>query len=258
VEEVVSNVAAVVDGGAREIVITGVNMGRYRHDDVDFTTLIGRILDLPGNFRVRISSLEPEPLDDRFLEFFAHPRLCPHLHLCLQSGSDRILLAMRRTYTVDHYRRFVDGIKSRFGDFNLTTDIIVGFPGETEADFDQTCFLASEIGFSHIHTFRYSRRDGTRAARMDEQIPEKIKTKRAQVIREITQRNKRLYRTRWVGRPQKVLIEKVAGGRGHGYGQHYVPVLLTGCDRSLRNTFQDVLIENIEDGEDPSLLGRVR
>jgi threonylcarbamoyladenosine tRNA methylthiotransferase MtaB len=257
VEHVLSNVTAVVEGGAREIVITGVNMGRYRQDDLGFSGLIERILELPGDFRVRVSSLEPEPLDDRLVALFDHPKLCPHLHLCLQSGSDRILLAMRRTYTVDQYRRFVDLIRTRHEDFNLTTDVIVGFPGETDADFASTCRLADELAFSHIHTFRYSRREGTRAARMNEQIPEKIKNRRAETIRQISERNKRRYRSRFLGRRQSVLVETVRAGEAQGYGEYYVPVLLSGTDRSFRNTFRDALIESIEEGEDPALRARV-
>ena len=170
-EKIRENILQVLDFGFREIVLTGVNIGRYVHEGTNFEYLVEKILDIPGDFRVRISSIEPDGYGDKFIELFQHPKLMPHLHLCLQSGSDAVLLRMRRMYTLSEFSSIADKFRNRHPDFNLTTDIIVGFPGETALDFQSTCDLVRDIGFSHIHTFKYSRRKGTRADRMPDQIP---------------------------------------------------------------------------------------
>ena len=253
-DDVLRGVRDAVDRGSREIVITGVNMGRYADDGVDFTALLARVLDLPGDFRVRISSLEPEPLDGRFLALFDNPRLCPHLHLCLQSGSERVLLAMRRTYTAAEYRTFAEELLDRHAGFNLTTDIIVGFPGETEEDFQASCRISRELGFTHVHTFRYSIRDGTLAARMPGQVPDRVKSARSAEIRRISVTNKRRFRDALVGGRETVLIERVSRGRARGYGEHYVPVVLpaAGCSP---NSFVEVDLDSLGSGDDPVVRG---
>ncbi len=254
--EVVEEVRRLAGSGARELVITGVNMGRYGRDGVDLAALLERVLQVPGDFRVRLSSLEPEPLDDRFAALFEHPRMCPHLHLCLQSGSDRILEAMRRTYRAADYVAVAERLRRRAPLLNLTTDIIVGFPGESQEDFEASCRIAREIGFGHIHTFKYSRREGTRAARMDGQVDERVKGERSEVVRRISADSKRLYRRRLVGRVEQVLVEK-AGAAAHGYGEHYVPVAfdLPGAER---NRIYAVTITGLGPGDDPVLEGTAR
>ena len=262
-EDVVENVKAAVDSGSREIVMTGVNMGRYEQEGMDFVDLLERILAIPGQFRVRISSLEPEPLDDRFVHLFDNPRLCPHLHLCLQSGSDRVLLAMRRTYTVGQYLSFVERIRRRHARFNITTDVLVGFPGETDGDFQQTYGIVRDIGFGHVHTFKYSVRDGTRAARMTEQVSEKVKSERSAAIRELSTQMKRAYRNSLVGQKQTVLLERQSREPdvAQGYGELYVPVVVPEPEdgRSFGlNRFAEVELVSLGDGEDPIFRGRSR
>jgi threonylcarbamoyladenosine tRNA methylthiotransferase MtaB len=251
--EITGNIKKVLDFGFKEIVLTGVNIGRYKYGENNFESLIEKILEIPGDFRVRISSIEPDGYGDRFIELFEHPKLMPHLHLCLQSGSDPVLLKMRRMYTVSEFRSIVNKIRSRYADFNLTSDVIVGFPGETEKDFQSTLDVIEEIGFSHIHTFKYSIRKGTRAARMSEQIPDKTKTRRSEIIRRIAEENKRKYRSSLIGKTQTVLLEKIHNTHGTGYGELYVPVRIH-AEGLQRNTFRQVLITGIDEGEDPSLL----
>ncbi|MFP4484503.1 MAG: MiaB/RimO family radical SAM methylthiotransferase [Spirochaetaceae bacterium] len=232
-DQVVAEVAESVRTGAREIVLTGVNMSRYQDGDTPFSALVERVLEIPGEFRVRISSLEPDSIDDRFFAVMQHPKMCPHLHLCLQSGSDRILLKMRRQYDTRGFRDIVARIRRDRPDFNFTTDIIAGFPGETDEDFADTVAMAREIGFSHIHTFPYSLRSRTRAARMPDHVPSAEKTRRAEVIRTVAEENKRRYRASLVGATQHVLVERPepAQGREHGYGELYVPVRIVGAPR---------------------------
>jgi threonylcarbamoyladenosine tRNA methylthiotransferase MtaB len=255
-EKIRENILKVLDFGFREIILTGVNIGRYDHEGTNFESLVEKILDIPGDFRVRISSIEPDGYGDPFIELFQHPKLMPHLHLCLQSGSDAVLLRMRRMYTLSDFRSIVDKFRNSHPDFNLTTDIIVGFPGETAADFQSTCEVVRDIGFSHIHTFKYSRRKGTRANRMPDQVPEKVKAERSEVIRQIGEENKRRYRTSLIGTTEQVLVEKTSQGMARGYGEHYVPISFS-PGQAEKNRIYPVTINDLKDGEDPDLTGEL-
>ena len=251
--EILDNIRQVLDLGFKEIVLTGVNISRYQYDDINFEHLIEKILQTEGNFRLRISSIEPEGFGDMFYDLFSHPKMCPHLHLCLQSGSDRILLQMRRQYNLKQYYTIVSSLRNRYPGFNFTTDIITGFPGETTEDFNETCKVVQDIGFSHIHTFKYSVRKGTRAAGMPEQIPEIIKRQRSEIIRMIAEENKLIYRNTFIGREQTVLVERIQKGVARGYGEHYVPVEFS--SGSEKNTFHTVKISALSDGKDNVLIG---
>jgi len=254
--DIIRNTSNIIDSGYREIVLTGVNIGRYKYEKTDFEDLIEKILSIAGDFRVRISSIEPYGFGDKFISLLSHPKLMPHLHLCMQSGSDRILLKMRRAYSLSDYRAFTDKIRNTYADFNFTTDILVGFPGETDEDFNATSTAAREIGFSHIHTFKYSRRKGTIADKMPDQVPEKIKNERSKIIRNISMENKRRYRTSLIGKTQNVLVEKIRGKTGRGYGELYVPVEFRHPQVS-KNMIQKVLITGLGEGEDPVLYGEI-
>ncbi|MDR3225123.1 MAG: tRNA (N(6)-L-threonylcarbamoyladenosine(37)-C(2))-methylthiotransferase MtaB [Clostridiales Family XIII bacterium] len=186
-DEIVSEARALIANGYKEIVLTGVNAALYGSaggilDVVDAVSEIGGTAsETGGAFRIRLSSLEPTVINaDYARELIKRERLCPHLHLSLQSGSDRILRAMGRRYSMDDYRRIVDVLKKHDAGYAVTTDLIVGFPGETDADFEETLNAVAEIGFSHIHVFKYSKRKGTAAAEMDGQIPEQVKSARSE------------------------------------------------------------------------------
>jgi len=224
VADVLENVRKTIENGFREIVITGVNIGRYEDGETNFENLLGQILEVPGDFRVRISSLEPDGFGDGFVNLFSHPKLMPHLHLCLQSGSDKTLLRMRRMYDVGQFRKIVSQFRSVYPDFNFTTDIIVGFPGETEEEFQQTYDAVKEFNISHVHTFKYSVRKGTRAERLEHHVPEKIKNSRSAMIRQLSDENRLTYYQNLIGKIQDVLIEKVSKTKVSGYGDLYVPV----------------------------------
>ncbi len=251
--EILNNIAEVLRYGFREIVLTGVNIGRYDDNGLKFEQLVSKILDLPGDFRLRISSIEPDGFTDRFFELFHHPKLTPHLHLCLQSGSEDILLRMRRMYTAKQFREMAEKLRKLYPNFNLTTDIIVGFPGETEEDFNKTVEMARMLEFSHIHTFKYSVREGTRASRMTEHIPEKVKNHRSELIRNISDENKRAYYSRMIGKRQRLLIERVGNDHiSRGYGENYIPVRLKAKGQE-KNTFVDVVLTGIHEGREPSV-----
>ncbi len=254
-KDILENVKKVVDNGFKEIVLTGVNIGRYDYEGLRFENLVEQVLEMPGDFRVRISSIEPDGFGFDFAGLFHHPKMTPHLHLCLQSGSDSILLRMRRMYNVKGFMEIVERFKKEQPDFNFTTDIMVGFPGETEQDFAETCKVARNVEFSHIHTFRYSKRKGTRAERMDEQVPEKLKVIRSRIIRDISASNKIKYFNSMVGKTQRVLVEKInKNGIAYGYGEHYTPVRFKAQSAGI-NTFNNISLNSIEQGKEPAIYG---
>jgi threonylcarbamoyladenosine tRNA methylthiotransferase MtaB len=258
VADILENITTVTGFGFKEIVLTGVNIGRYEFEGINFESLVEKILELPGDFRLRISSIEPEGFGDKLFDLFSHPKMTPHLHLCLQSGSDKILLQMRRFYNISAFLGLVEKIRSRYPDFNLTTDIIVGFPGETEDDFIRSCEISKQIGFSHIHTFKYSTRSGTRAERMTDQVPESVRQQRSLIIRNISEENKRKYRLSMLGKDQTVLVEKYNPKTklAKGYGQHYIPVEFR-SEEDPHNRFVKVFLESLGSGPDPVLRGFV-
>ncbi len=253
--EILENISRVIGFGYKEIVLTGVNIGRYSFEGLNFENLVEKILELPGDFRLRIGSIEPEGFGDRLFDLFSHPKLTPHLHLCLQSGSDKILLKMRRMYTAAGFLEIVDKVRARYPDFNFTTDIIVGFPGETNEDFQQTVDFSRRIGFGHIHTFKYSVRNGTRAERMTEQISEKLKTRRSEIIRLVGEEEKLKYRLRMIGKQQTVLVEKIIDRIAQGYGENYLPVKFP-AEEVSSNEYVKVILTSLEKGDDPHLIGK--
>ena len=234
IAEILNDVHANLALGYREIVITGVNISRYHWEGINFSALLERVLAIKGDFRLRISSLEPDQLDERFFALLNHPRMTPHLHLCLQSGSDKILLRMRRQYTVAQYLAMVERIRSRIPNFNFTTDIIVGFPDEDSADFAASCRVVQQVGFSHVHTFPYALRRGTRAERMPHHLPPSLIRRRSAAMRKLAARLKHSYRKQLLGSRQRVLTEQLqrtgAQWWWRGYGQHYLPVAIAVVD----------------------------
>jgi threonylcarbamoyladenosine tRNA methylthiotransferase MtaB len=255
-DAILDNIRRVLDNGFKEIVITGVNIGRYRHKGFHFEQLLEHVLELSGDFRVRISSMEPDGFGPDFHKLFAHPRMAPHLHLCIQSGSDPILKKMRRMYTVGSFLKILESFRSAYPDFNFTTDVIVGFPGETEEDFAQTLRIVKEARFSHIHTFRYSRRKGTRADRLEDQVAEQVKAERSEIIRHVSEEIRQQYMDSMLGKTERVLIEKIdSKGMAQGYGEHYLPVQFP-TSIHTKNVFREVLLENTLPGDPPMIIGR--
>lgn len=218
VDEVVAEVAGLVEAGYREIVLTGIHLGHY---GVDLSLgkpqaawsrlwhLLEKLANLPGEFRIRLSSLEATEVTENFVRVLADysPKICPHLHLSLQSGSNRILKAMKRRYRIERFLEKCDALRQRLDQPAFTTDIIVGFPGETEADFQETLKAAEHAGFSKIHVFPFSARKGTEAASYSEQIsPPILQDRRNRLL--IADRELRLkYYDSLVGRTMDLLVE---------------------------------------------------
>lgn len=255
VASIVENIKELVEAGYKEVVITGVNIGRYKSDGLNFEGLLKEILNIEGDFRVRISSLEPDGFGEDFYKLFLHPKLAPHLHLCLQSGSDKILQSMRRFYSIEQFTSVVNSLRKIIPQFNITTDIIVGFPTETEADFEETLAVMKDLHFGHVHTFKYSKRKRTKASHMKEQVPENEKTERSEIVRNLADELQISYRSQFIGSTQRVLTERVFKHYATGYGEYYVPIKIKG-ENLQRNTFYEVEITGIDE-KNMELVGRV-
>ncbi len=235
-EEILAEAAAFVAAGHKEIVLTGVHIGAYgqttvrRHrwqgpENPHLPALLDRVARIPGLARIRLSSLDPADVTPALLDVLAaHPNIMPHLHLSLQSGSDAVLCRMARPYTVDDFRAKVGLIHSRLDRPAITTDIIVGFPGETDADFEQTVTLAREVAFAKMHVFPFSPRKGTAAATMRPRVPAQVKKARSQVLRDLGRELQTRFRARFLGETAQVLIEESKNGTATGRAERYFVV----------------------------------
>ncbi len=238
--DIVQDARMLIECGTKEIVLTGVNMSRYAYENKTFSDVLESILKLSGNFRIRISSLEPDTLDEKFLDLLSHSKMCPHLHLCLQSGSERILLMMRRMYTKKSFVSYTEAIKKRNTLFNFTTDIIVGFPEENESDFKETLKTVEEVGFSHVHAFPYSARVGTRAFRMED-ISQKVKKERIEKLRALSTKQKNAYRKKLLNIAHQALIETTTTNTANfssamGTSEYYCPIALHATENTASNS----------------------
>jgi len=257
VNDIIENIKNVLEYGFKEIVLTGVNISRYEFEGLHFSGLIEKILNLDLDFRLRISSIEPDRFNDAFPELFSHPKLAPHLHLCLQSGSDKVLKEMKRFYRMKDFYTLVEKFRAKVPDFNFTTDIITGFPDETDEDFNLTMQAVENVGFSHVHTFKYSVRNGTKAQHMPNHINEKLKNERSEQVRLLAEKMKHAYWTKMLGKEQQVLVEKISeSGIASGYGQHYIPVHFT-HNKALVNTFYKVQLSEIANHQSEEVTGKL-
>jgi threonylcarbamoyladenosine tRNA methylthiotransferase MtaB len=218
--EVVAEVQAMAAGGYQEVVLTGVHLGAYGHDRGErdgLRQLIAATLADTDIARLRLSSLEPWDLDEAFFTLWENPRLCPHLHLPLQSGCDRTLRRMARRTTCASFTRLARAARATIPDLALTTDLIAGFPGETEDDFRASYEYVADIGFAGLHVFAYSARPGTAAARMYPQLPREVKQVRRRALHVLGQAMGRAFRARYVDQSASVLWESATGADEHGW-----------------------------------------
>jgi len=215
VREVLEEIHRLVSAGYREIVLTGIHLGHYGRDlpapQPTLADLVAAILELPGTFRLRLSSLEAVEVTPELLQIMADrpDRLCPHLHLPLQSGSNKMLERMGRPYRLEDFLRVCDQVRARLDNPALTTDILVGFPGETDRDFLATCRAVEQVGFSKIHIFPFSPRPGTAAAQMPDRPPSEVVRRRCAQLQEIGRQLRRRYMDSLLGRSIEVLAEEV-------------------------------------------------
>jgi threonylcarbamoyladenosine tRNA methylthiotransferase MtaB len=234
--EIIDEIAALHRSGIQEAVLTGVHLGGYGGDTgSSLAELIAAVLDRTAIPRLRLGSLEPWDIPDAFVGLFANPRLMPHLHLPLQSGSDSVLKRMARRCRSADFARLARRLRENVPDLNLTTDLIVGFPGETEAEWADSLAFAEAMEFGHIHVFAFSPRAGTAAAAMPKPVPGAVKHARAGILRALAERQRREQLRRWTGREFPVLWEGSKPGADgsaeiYGYTPNYSRVGMAVAD----------------------------
>ncbi len=248
-EEVLSEVRKLVDAGFREVVLTGIHIASYGRDQgtIGLLDLIKLIHDVEGIERIRIGSVEPTMITAGFAEEAAHlEKLCPHYHISLQSGCDETLARMNRRYTTSEYKKAVDMLRERIPDVAVTTDVMVGFPGESDEEFRKTYDFLDEICFAKMHVFKYSPRKGTPAANYENQVDGTVKESRSAKVIGLSDRCQMEFNRRFVGREMPVLFEQEAKDREgyyEGLTPNYIRVLSKGDNGIVGNILSVKLLE---------------
>ena len=235
--EVLEQVRQLAEGGYKEIVLTGIHLGGYGHDlqpKVDLTALVEMIAASGLIARLRLSSLDPREAPDRLLDLIARSDVvCPHLHICAQAGDDEILKGMRRNYGTAFYRELLERVRARLPEAALGSDMIVGFPGETDAQFESSLEYFASLPLTYFHVFPYSSRRGTVAAALADAVPPRVKKERARRMRELGARKKDEFCESFIGRRVAVLVEEKVekrSGLRRGFTQNYLPVAVEAAD----------------------------
>ncbi len=246
-DEILAEVEELVRQGYQEVVLTGVHIGAYGSDcGDDLAGLVQAILNRTPLARLRLSSIEPWDLNPEFFALWQDPRLCRHLHLPLQSGCDATLQRMERRYTTAQFADLVARAREAVPDIALTTDVIVGFPGESEREFAISAGFVRAMGFARVHVFPYSPRPGTPAATMPDQVPPPVRRQRAQQMREIARRSADAFRRRFLGHTLSVLWEtRRADGLWSGLSDNYLR-FLTRSEENLHNTIRPALAVEVK------------
>jgi len=251
---VIDQIRSLAQRGFVEVVLTGIHLGGYGHDlrpKTDLASLLESIVESRLIPRLRLSSLDPREVPDRLLQLMAQSDvLCPHLHVCAQAGEDRILKRMRRNYDTAYYHDLMAKARERLPDAALGSDIIVGFPGESEDDFCRSMEFLDSLPLTYFHVFPYSVRTGTVAAGLPAQVPSPIKKERARKMRELGAKKKREFYSRFIGRRARVLLEQVvdtATGAYKGYSRNYLPVRVRARESQVNHEVE-VVVEGLENG----------
>lgn len=248
-ELVLEEVRALAEGGYKEVVLTGIHLSSYGVDTGEsLLSLIQAVHEVEGIKRIRLGSLEPRIITEEFAQAISEmPKMCPHFHLSLQSGCNATLKRMNRRYTAEEYMEKCTLLRKYFCNPALTTDVIVGFPGETEEEFAESKAFVDKVDFYETHIFKYSRREGTKAAVMEGQVPEDVKTRRSSELLELGERKQRAYEELLVGTVQEVLMEEAVetadGIYQVGYTKEYVKVGQK-TEENLTNEIINVEIKN--------------
>ena len=255
-EDVVQEVTTLSGNGYKEVVLTGIHLSSYGVDfeeqearkKTDLLTLILAVHEIPGIERIRLGSLEPRIITEEFAKTIAGlPKMCPHFHLSLQSGCDATLKRMNRRYTTGEYYEKCELLRKYFDHPALTTDIIVGFPGETEEEFEESKAFVDKVNFYETHIFKYSKREGTRAAVMENQVPEQIKAERSAQLIELGAKKQEAYEKEMVGKDVEILVEEPAQINGKevqvGHTKEYIKVALE-SDENLQNQIVKARIDD--------------
>ena len=244
-ENIIEEIRNIVKKGIKEVVITGIHVASYgldfKDENIRLIDLLEEINKIEDLKRIRLGSLEPNIITDEFVERLKKvDKICDHFHLSLQSGCDDTLKRMNRKYTTDDFENVVTRLRNTFPDVALTTDIIVGFPGETEEEFNTTYKYLEKIKFYQMHVFKYSQRKGTRAAKMPNQIDGKIKEERSKKLIELSNKNEKEFLNKFVGKNIEVLFEQQEGEYIKGHTSNYITVKAKG--KNMENKMLEVKI----------------
>mgnify|MGYP002551252182 CR=1 FL=1 len=242
-QSIISEITQIAEKGIKEVVITGIHIASYGKDfktDYSLIDLLEEINEIDGIKRIRLGSIEPLLITEKFLERLKKlEKICHHFHLSLQSGCDETLKRMNRRYTIEQFNYIVELLRKTYDDVNLTTDIIVGFPGETEEEFNKTYEFLRKIKFYKMHIFKYSPRKGTKAAVMESQIPGDIKEIRSKKLIELSDENEFEYNCQYIGKQVEVLFEEEKNGIYKGHTQNYMMVYCQ-TEQNLENKLERV------------------
>ena len=250
-EDVVAEVTDLAKNGYQEVVLTGIHLSSYGIDfenEDNLLSLIRAVHEIEGIKRIRLGSLEPRIITEEFVQAIAAlPKMCPHFHLSLQSGCNETLKRMNRRYTSEEFYEKCEILRKYFEKPALTTDVIVGFPQETEEEFETTYEFLKKICFYETHIFKYSKREGTKAAVMQGQIPEQIKAKRGARLIELGEKNRRAYEESFLGKTVEVLVEEKSDVNGKemwtGHTKEYMKIALE-SEKNLQNCILNVQIKD--------------
>ncbi|MFC1866438.1 tRNA (N(6)-L-threonylcarbamoyladenosine(37)-C(2))-methylthiotransferase MtaB [Chloroflexota bacterium] len=243
-EQIITTINEKIRNGYGEAVLTGTEIGSYSRDGLSLKGLLEAILNRTQIERLRLSSLQPHHITPQLIGLWQNPRLCPHFHLSLQSGSDDVLKRMRRCYLSRDYKRVLSLIRSLLPDAAITTDVIVGFPGESEAEFERSYNFCRRMGFSRIHVFPFSARPDTPAAEMPDKIDDAIKKQRSRKMMALAEESATNFRRRFLGRVMPVLWEQKKKSIWSGLTDNYIRVY-TGAKEDLNNRITRIKLEKL-------------
>lgn len=249
-DEVIEEIKKLAKKGFSEIILVGIHVASYGKDlgNTSLENLLLKADAIDGIKRIRMSSIEPMTLNKSFVDKVkVSKKLCNHFHISLQSGCDETLKRMNRHYTTAQYMEIVNGLRAAFPDTAVTTDIMVGFPGETDEEFQKTAEFIKKADFADAHVFMYSQRRGTPAAKRSDQIPPEIKEKRSKEIIETVKISREKFLSRFIGSTHETLFEQPAGGYFEGKTSNYITVKVK-ANENLQGQYRDVLFERIENG----------
>ena len=250
-ESIVKEVENLASNGYKEVVLTGIHVASYGKDiketDIKLLDVIKQINDIEGIERIRLSSVEPILFTDEFVEAVsAMDKVCPHYHLSLQSGCDETLKRMKRRYTTEEYKTIVDRLRAAIPNVSITTDVIVGFPGETNEEFDKTYEFLKDIELTHMHIFKYSPRKGTPAATMENQVDPSTKHERSEKLLQLNEENFKKFGQKMLDKEFNVLFEqKVGDNKFEGLTENYVKVIVE-SDKDLSEQILKVKITDVK------------
>lgn len=248
-DDVIQRLQAAYERGYQEVILTGVHLGAYGHEHGQhgLDRLLERINATPDLPLIRLSSIDPHEITPLMIQVLAEStRICPYLHLPIQSGSDTVLERMRRRDQREQMLSTVSALKAARPDISLTTDMIVGFPGETEADFEASYSLMEALGIHKIHVFPFSVRPGTRAAYMKDHLEPAVKAERVQRLLNLSRERQEAWLNSWIGKEVPVLFERVnSEGIGKGYTPHYLRLHVENCPDTARNTIRTIRVTGV-------------